>query len=232
MELAPATVNNHLKKAGALMEWLALRYENVQNPFSRLKVKIKTRPQDQRAAYTEAEAQRLDSWSQGIDEWKRVLIALIRYTGARVNEICQLRVQDINLAEGYLVITDEGQGQVLKTANSSRIIPLHPKLYELGIERYVNGRVTERQLFPLKPFRGSHSHQFTKWYSQVRKRVEGLPELAGARHTVATTLKHKGIPEQYVAALLGHSMGQGISFTRYGKDLHQLGALRDAINLL
>jgi len=45
-------------------------------------------------------------------------------------------------------------------------------------------------------------------------------------------LKQTGVAELYVAAILGHSKGQGISFIRYGKSVDTQDILRDAIALL
>jgi integrase len=50
-------------------------------------------------------------------------------TGARLEEICQLRIDDIecHAAHGPLMhITDEGKDQRVKTASSRRIVPLLP----------------------------------------------------------------------------------------------------------
>lgn len=57
------------------------------------------------------------------------LIALA--TGCRLEEIAQLRIADICRDKSfgpYLRITDEGDGQSLKTTTSRRIIPLHAEL--------------------------------------------------------------------------------------------------------
>ena len=47
-----------------------------------------------------------------------------RYTGARMNEICQLKPNDVTYEAIYI------RGDILKTDNAKRVIPTHPKLIE------------------------------------------------------------------------------------------------------
>jgi integrase len=87
------------------------------------------------------------------------------FTGARVNELCQLNPQvDIRQDEGgiwYLDITDESEGhkkvdKSVKTGGSKRTVPIHPQLIKLGFLQYVEhakqqGHTLLFQGFP--PFR-------------------------------------------------------------------------------
>jgi len=74
-------------------------------------------------------------------KWKKWIIYLGIYTGARRGELVQLRKSDVKFDEStgrhYLLITDEHETQSLKTVNSKRKIPLHHKLVELGFIEYV-----------------------------------------------------------------------------------------------
>lgn len=60
------------------------------------------------------------------------LIAL--YSGCRLNEICQLEINNIQIQRKIpvMVITDTGFKQHLKNQQSKRIVPIHSKLIELG----------------------------------------------------------------------------------------------------
>jgi integrase len=61
------------------------------------------------------------------------------FTGCRASEICQTRVQDFKEVDGILCVkfTSEGSRQSVKSASSERLVPLHPKLRALGLERYI-----------------------------------------------------------------------------------------------
>ncbi|MFT4148961.1 MAG: site-specific integrase [Paracoccaceae bacterium] len=74
-----------------------------------------------------------------IDYWGPLLGA---HHGMRIEEYCQTRVQDFTTEEGHLCIniTDAGDDQSVKTSNSFRTIPIHPKLIELGFADYIRRR--------------------------------------------------------------------------------------------
>jgi integrase len=73
--------------------------------------------------------------------WKKWIIRLSIYTGARRGELVQLRKSDVKYDENtkryYLLITDEHESQNLKTVNSKRKIPVHNVLVEAGFIDYV-----------------------------------------------------------------------------------------------
>lgn len=61
------------------------------------------------------------------------------YTGTRLGELCQLRTADVQKAEGInvLVLTNEGEGQSIKSDAGHRSVPIHSELIRLGFLRYV-----------------------------------------------------------------------------------------------
>lgn len=105
------------------------------NPFEGLKViEKKKNISEGRKAYTPLQLKELfklaDSYGRGDRRYWLIIIG--RYTGARMNEICQLKPEGIT--EDVIHI----RGDFLKMANSKRSIPTHPKLIELGILDWVN----------------------------------------------------------------------------------------------
>lgn len=66
------------------------------------------------------------------------LIAL--YSGMRLNEICQLKTNDIKSEKNidYIQITDEGEDQSVKNYASARRVPIHPFLKQLGLMEQIN----------------------------------------------------------------------------------------------
>jgi len=77
---------------------------------------------------------------------------LAAYSGARLNEICQLDVIDIEKQDDVRVMKLEAndKDKSIKTSASNRIVPLHPTLLELGFLNYVNQtrKSKHRKLFP------------------------------------------------------------------------------------
>lgn len=106
----------------------------------------------------------------------------------------------------------------LKSKTSKRVIPLPTHVSEHfnldAFLSFVEGR--EGRLFPEATiYKGNCAHYFGKWFNRWRAKYK-LPEFHSLRHLVATELKSSGQPEQYAAAILGHSSG-GMTFGRYGK---------------
>jgi integrase len=144
------------------------------------------------------------------------------YTGARVGELAQLRVVDIvaSGASAYLSITDEGEGQTVKTAAGRRKVPLHPELVRLGFLDYVASvRVTGSPLlWPHLPTRtGKPGGYFSQWFGECRK-ARGLgryPDFHCMRHTVRTQLVEAGIPEALIDTLISHEAAGSIGSKVY-----------------
>lgn len=102
------------------------------------------------------------------------------FTGARVNEICQLNPQcDISLDERsgiwFFSFTEETDTDArvtksIKNAVSMRRVPIHSRLLAPGLLDYVAAQKAARHklLFPeWKPSRGRASPAAEKWFGQV-----------------------------------------------------------------
>ena len=153
------------------------------------------------------------------------LIALA--TGARLEEICQLRVDDITLDPEYgplIRITDEGEGQMLKTASSRRVIPMHLELERAGLLSY-HETVAEQGhawLFPeLEPDHdGRRGGTFGQGFSRYLRSPNGVyirdkrVVFHSFRHTFKTLCRESGLSEELHDALTGHA-GQTVGRT-YG----------------
>jgi len=80
-------------------------------------------------------------------------IPLIGLTsGMRINEICQLFLDDLREVEGVLCFDiNKKKEKRLKTTSSARLIPVHPELVQLGLIEYANKLkdAGHDRLFPL-----------------------------------------------------------------------------------
>lgn len=141
------------------------------------------------------------------------------YTGARVNEIAQLYVRDVETVHDVpgLHIRKTSPGQKLKTHTSLRFIPLHPKLIELGFLDYVEDvkRAGHERLFPHLPNDGNGfgkqlSRRFATYVEACGITEEGVAFHA-FRHTLATRLSRvkPPIPEGTIARITGHGTSGG-----------------------
>lgn len=150
----------HLKM---IWEWLIPRGEAQSNPWDGI-IKVKKSEKKQRrkeghwrepfdveqlrAMFDPATLQRAGTIHA---RWGAVLGL---YLGARVGEIAQMFVRDFGVEDGvpFVKITDESDGQRVKSDESVRRLPLHPDLIRLGLLEYVEERrrVQAAQLFDVK----------------------------------------------------------------------------------
>lgn len=144
------------------------------------------------------------------------------YGGARLGELCQLRTEDVGDVEGIpvLSLTDEGEGQKIKTKAGRRKIPIHSELIRLGFLDYVatvreSGSVT---LWPALRLReGKPSGYFSNWFSGYRKSL-GLgakPDFHCFRHTVRPLMRRAGFSEATMDKITGHESGGSIGTVVY-----------------
>jgi integrase len=216
------TFNRYLKYFNAFYRWiLANNAQITVNPFEGLSVvEKKVSVASKRSAYTPEQLKQLFKLADkyGKNDIRYWLIMIGRYTGARMNEICQLKPEDVTKEAIHI------RGDQLKTVNAKRSIPTHPKLLELGLLEWVNRCIGKRLFHEWSVVRGSYSHAASKWFSRnnpFKSKVKGQKsevDFHSLRHTVATELKSAGVVSQYAAHILGHSNGN-ITYDRYGKNV-------------
>lgn len=141
------------------------------------------------------------------------LIAL--FSGARLNELCQLVTTDIGTHDGIATISilDEGFKR-LKTEASRRIVPIHSNLIELGFIDYV-GKITMGRIFPELPEDSARPGNFAPKASELftayrRKCAVGEVEERSNKtfHSFRTTLigalRTANVPKDRRTRLAGH----------------------------
>jgi integrase len=150
------------------------------------------------------------------------LLAL--YTGARMEELGQLRTIDVR-QEAYPdaddneqsawfihVTEDDEDGLKLKNAGSERVIPLHPALEELGFTRFVGEAKASghARLFPdLRPNKyGRLTAKWGEWFSLYKRNVCGVTDKRMVFHSFRHTFKDNGrgrMEDGVQRQIMGHS---------------------------
>ena len=125
------------------------------------------------------------------------------FTGARLNEICQLEFDDVLEDEGvYYISINENNGKHVKTKAGIRRVPLHNELLRIGFLEFVakmkkiapKNKDNKRIFFTLKPnTRGEYSAQPSKWFGKMLDDL-GLKQKGlcfhSWRHTARTILRN------------------------------------------
>jgi len=165
------------------------------------------------------------------------LLAL--YTGARAGELCQLQAEDIKTIEGIpaIVITDDGEGQKVKTEAGKRTIPVHSELLRLGFMEYVAAIQAKGagSLWPVMRLRkGKPSDFFGRWFKDHREGLglpgKGGPSLHYFRHTVRPLMRRAGFDSGTMDKITGHETGGSVGDLVY--DHWLLEELRPAVEAI
>jgi integrase len=126
------------------------------------------------------------------------LIELAMWTGARIEELCALRVE--NARDGILSIEDA------KTPAGWREVPVHPnledtlgRLLQESADGYVLSGLTANKY-------GDRSNAVGKRFGRLKRSLGfGTDRVFHSiRRTVATLLEDAGVPENVAADILGH----------------------------
>jgi integrase len=154
---------------------------------------------------------------------------LMYYTGARREELAQLRARDVRRTFAaqalphlsILASEDDDEGRGVKTEGSRRLVPLHADLIARGFLEYTESVPKDGPLFPkltANP-QGFYGANFGKrWGVYVREVVGiiGVSPSHGFRHTFKTLAREVGISEEVHDAITGHSGGSRVA-REYGE---------------
>lgn len=156
------------------------------------------------------------------------LIRLALLTGARIEELCAIRAEDVVRTEqGIFLSIRKG-----KTEAATRLIPLH----ELGVP-IVERRLQDGDEFlfaNLEPGGrdGKRSHHVSKAFGRYRRDAgitDDLKDFHALRTTFMEAMEGAGVPESTTKLIVGHKR-ESMTYGRYSKGI--MVDLRGAIDRL
>ncbi len=228
--LSAATVNFNINLVRSLLRWASNRDYIAKVPGGLERVSSKEKEHEGRDAFTDADlsalfetdAYQTDSRRSAHLHWIP-LIGL--FTGARVNEIAQLRCDDIREGEAvpFFAFGKNHADQREKNAHSNREVPVHPELIRLGLLRYVKALrdVGQEWIFPaLTKGRDGHSRKFNREFDAYRRQcgvVDAKKTFHSFRHTFITRLRHADVDRAIVFQMTGHSVKGNAGDRHYTK---------------
>ncbi len=172
--------------------------------------------------------------SKAPHRWWAPMIGL--YTGARINEVAQLKVDDVVQDQGKWCIairmtkdvdlagsTGQQSRQRLKGKSAIRMIPVHPALLQAGLLDFVADICAcgHPRLFPhlssgVNKTTGKSNARYSQGLLiQLSSYLKGLGFAKGIgfhgfRHTLATELEAAGVKEEEIALVTGHSISKKV----------------------
>ncbi|MGY2196904.1 site-specific integrase [Pseudomonas gingeri] len=225
--ITAVTVNNRLRKLSAFMNWCKSNGYITDNPLMGLKMMTGS-AKDARLSFDQRDLSILLDLNALKEEsrkhpWRFWLPLLGRFTGARLEELCQLHVTDFVTLQGFecIRIDDGHQTQNLKNSSSRRTLPIHPTLIQLGLLDHLNNQRIQGsdRLFPeLEPVRGKLGHAPSKWFSRYRIKMgvaDPKKTFHSFRHTMIDDLRDAGVQDSLIKRIAGHE-DSSITFRVYG----------------
>lgn len=140
------------------------------------------------------------------------LVKILYTSGMRLSEVYKCEVKEI---DGIRVYDLTARDIKLKTKSSHRVIPVHSCVDTDLIKEL------------------SYPQQASKIINKlIREHIseDSRKVLYSLRHSFATILKHKGIQQEVIAELMGHTHS-GMTFSRYA-DRYRVATLKGAIDTI
>jgi integrase len=178
--MATRTINKSLERISSLFKFATLKpkYDLRYNPFSGRS--LDESDGQQREPFTNDELARLfgaaehaqRQYTTAYSYWLPLMGLL---TGARLNELCQLHLSDFEVVGGIdcINIKDAEEGQRLKNKSAKRLVPIHDKLIEVGLIRYVDRLRAQGhdRLYPtLRLTDEGYGKMPSRWFGRFKER--------------------------------------------------------------
>lgn len=225
---AYSTVNKYFQRINQFFKWSKLNEHTNENIFEGLALK-RSSPKHY-AAFTDSELSIIKSALNKQDGWRRWIPMIAIYTGARSNEIGQLTYKDIvkddDTNRYYLIITDKGEGQSIKSESARRKVPLNCSLYDWIKTLDFNSNKSETLWPDLNPTDGYFSNTIGRWFREsfLKKLPINREDNEGRRkvfHSFRTTFITNAIQNNVDLTLMhcviGHSdkaLGESSTYLR------------------
>ena len=221
--LSPRSVNKYIAAIKTILN-LGVREGLIdKNPAVGISVEVSKLPTNRRMPFDSEELRKIfllspvyrfgDRPKGGAGEAAYWLPLLALFTGARLEELGQLRLADIREEKGihYLDINLD-DGKSIKNSGSIRKVPLHPKLVELGLKEEVQRlkMAGEKYLFPRLPHaRSQCTAPYSKWVNRYISTTCGIIDsrkvFHSFRHTFKDACRRANIPRDVHDAITGHA---------------------------
>jgi Site-specific recombinase XerD len=219
-----STINKHWQRLSRFFNFLIENEALVRNPLKGVTKPVVDDDELTRRPFTQEELDKLFNppvyrdWAKSHPHrWWVPQLGL--YTGARITELCQLYVEDVEVVLGIagIHINDRYAGQKLKNKVSTRFVPLPKALLEAGFMTYVEDvkRAKHARLFPHLPNNdgtGFGKQMSRRFSTYVRDR--GVDQIGlsfhAFRHTMATRLDRAGAHVGSIARITGHTVEGGV----------------------
>lgn len=215
------TINKHLTGFHSLFKWAEGNGYVSKNVFAGLTIKLKKSNDSERVAFSKEQIRKILSTILKNDtglikkEYQRWGPLIAIYTGARLNEIAQLQLDDILQVDDQWCfdINEKAEGVRLKTASATRIVPIHSELLDMGFIEHVDSLRRlgkQRLLHELTLSQGTgYGRNLSRWFNGPLLKTVAMSDQGlvfhSFRHTMVTNLLQSGVAEPLAKSIIGHA---------------------------
>lgn len=154
--------------------------------------------------FTDEEIELLWKWVDKVEKVDMILLGI--YSGFRPQELCNLKLENVDLDGNQIV------GGMKTPAGTDRVVPIHPLVKPL-VEKAYREAVEFGSIWLFNKRKGIHGEHLT--YDMFRRAFEramaelGIEGKTGhcPRVTFVTKCYSAGVPEHIVKRIIGHSLG-------------------------
>jgi integrase len=232
---SPHTINKHTQRVSTFLNGLVNMDLLGKNPMKAIKPEIDTstdldtgRPFTKEELTKMFEPERFKAWaSKYPHRWWGAILGL--YTGARVNEVGQIYLDDVRQINGVWGVffwksaRGTKRSQKIKNKSSIRFVPLAQPVLDAGFLDFIEDiRATGHpRLFPHLPagtakdgtpngkgYGRQLSRQFAAYMKTIG--VEKGTAFHSFRHTMSTSLAEVGVPSADIAMITGHAVPNSV----------------------
>lgn len=211
-QLSPKTIRDaKIAPVRAIFQWGLNNRLLAENPAQKVVLDVKGRAGQAKRSFNDEEAALILKAALGEDDALRRWVPwLCAYSGARVAEICQLRVEDVFQSEGIWCLKLDPEAGSLKNEGSERTIPLHPAILDIGFMNFVDGIKSGPLFKDVAPDRfgsrgGNGTKVLSRWVRSLGLTDTRLSPNHSWRHRLKTLARRYGLAPDIVNALTGHN---------------------------
>lgn len=200
----PDSVRERIKSLFNMLFRYALKYDLTDKDYASICKSVKrASPKIQRIPFTDQEIELLFENSDSVRFADMVLIGI--YSGWRPQELAILKLSDIDLENRIM------RGGLKTDAGKGRIVPIHPKIYDLIVKNY--NRAVELGSDALFNDETARSGRLPLNYDKYQKRFHKVCDALNIKHTphdtrhsFVTRAKAAKIDQYIIKLLAGHSI--------------------------
>lgn len=197
----------------------AMENDIVNKDYSQFIVIGRNKNKVDKKPFSDDEIKKLFANIENFDIADSILIMI--YTGFRIGELLEIKRDNINIEERYII------GGKKTDAGKDRLVPISNKILDLIIKRYNN---TDEYLFFQEDTKKQMNYRTYKdKFDLVMENLEMKHTPHECRHTFATMMDNAGANERSITRIIGHNSFVTTDKFYTHKDIDEL---RKAVELI